>query len=108
MDLDWGEQLVRVVRKGTGAEQWLPASPAAFVWIRLYLSDLGDLLKPNDPLWWTLSRRDNAKRAIGEHGNDLLKATYKALRRIRLCPWRIGDIAAAALVLLHVTGNCTT
>jgi len=23
-DLDWGEQLVRVSRKGTGAEQWLP------------------------------------------------------------------------------------
>ena len=32
VDLDWGDQLVRVVRKGTRAEQWLPASPDAFVW----------------------------------------------------------------------------
>lgn len=40
VDLDWGEQLVRVVRKGASAEQWLPASADAFVWIRLYLADL--------------------------------------------------------------------
>ena len=49
-DLDWGEQLVRVSRKGTGAEQWLPASPEAFVWIRLYLAEL-DPLEPHQPLW---------------------------------------------------------
>jgi integrase len=34
-DLDWGDQLIRVRRKGSGAEQWLPASPEAFVWLRL-------------------------------------------------------------------------
>lgn len=28
-DVDWGEQLVMVRRKGSGAEQWLPASPEA-------------------------------------------------------------------------------
>ena len=38
-------------------------------------------------------------RAIGERGNALLKTRWTALRRIRLCPWRIGDITAAALVL---------
>lgn len=27
--------------------------------------------------------------------------TFKALRNISLCPWRIGKIVAAALVLLH-------
>jgi hypothetical protein len=26
---------------------------------------------------------------------------FKALRRVSLCPWRIGAIAAVALVLLH-------
>jgi integrase len=51
VDLDWGDQLVRVFRKGTGAEQWLPASPEAFVWIRLYLAELGGPLEPNEPLW---------------------------------------------------------
>jgi integrase len=75
VDLDWGEQLVRVVRKGTGAEQWLPASPEAFVWIRLYLAELGPL-EPNEPLWWTLRRRD--------HGDGLRRQpmNYEALRAV--------------------------
>jgi DDE superfamily endonuclease len=38
-------------------------------------------------------------RAEGERGNALLKTRWKALRRIRLCPQRIGAIVAAALVL---------
>jgi hypothetical protein len=42
-----------------------------------------------------------ALRCLGERANSLLKTTYKALRRQRGCPWRIGAIAAAALVLLH-------
>lgn len=75
VDLDWGEQLVRVFRKGSDAEQWLPASPEAFVWIRLYLAELG-ALEPNEPLWWTLRRRD--------HGEGLRRQpmNYEALRAV--------------------------
>lgn len=40
-----------------------------------------------------------ALRAIGERGNALLKTRWTALRRIRLCPRRIGHVVAAALVL---------
>jgi hypothetical protein len=40
-------------------------------------------------------------RCLGERANSLLKTTYKALRRHRGCPWRPGDIVAAALILLH-------
>ena len=74
-DLDWGEQLVRVCRKGSGAEQWLPASPEAFVRVRLYLAGL-DPLGPLEPLWWTLRRRD--------HGNGLRRqpVNYEALRAV--------------------------
>lgn len=43
-----------------------------------------------------------ALRAPAERGNALLKSTWKALRRITLCPWRIGQIVTAALVLLTV------
>jgi hypothetical protein len=39
---------------------------------------------------------------IGERANSLLKTTFKALRRVSLCPWRISAIAKAALVLLHL------
>src|SRR5256885_7935893 len=34
--------------------------------------------------------------------NALLKTRWNALQRVSLCPWRIGAIAAAALVLLHL------
>ena len=49
-----------------------------------------------------------ALRALGERANALLKTTFKALRRYRGCPWRIGRVAAAALVLLHVEHGRTT
>jgi DDE superfamily endonuclease len=40
--------------------------------------------------------------AIAERANSLLKTTFKALRRVSVCPWRIGAITRAALVLLHL------
>ena len=57
-DVDPGSQLITVVRKGSGARQQLPASTDAFVWLRLYQLEMGDLLPPGrrQPLWWTLRR----------------------------------------------------
>ncbi|RKN03377.1 hypothetical protein D7319_31740 [Streptomyces radicis] len=49
-----------------------------------------------------------ALRAIGERGNSLLKTTFKALRRVTLNPSRIGDITAAALVILQWKEGRTT
>src|SRR3954453_20961662 len=49
-----------------------------------------------------------ATRAPAERGNSLLKTTFKALRRVSLCPWRIGAITAAPLVLLHHQHGRTT
>jgi hypothetical protein len=49
-----------------------------------------------------------ALRAIGERGNALLKTTFKALRRVSLDPNRVGDITAAALVILHWKEGRTT
>jgi hypothetical protein len=49
-----------------------------------------------------------ATRAPAERGNSLLQTTFKALRRISLCPWRIGPVTAAALVLLHHEHGRTT
>jgi hypothetical protein len=54
------------------------------------------------------NKAHNAKRAIGERGNSLLKTTFKALRNISLCPWTIGTIVAAALVILHTEHDRTT
>jgi integrase/recombinase XerD len=76
VDVDWGDQLIRVRRKGSGAAQWLPASSDAFVWLRLYLDDLGDPLQPNDPLWQTLRRQDRGE------GPRRQPMTYEALRAV--------------------------
>lgn len=50
----------------------------------------------------------SATRAMAERGNSLLKTTFTALRRVSLCPWRIGAITAAAVVLLHTEHDRTT
>ncbi|MFF0645110.1 tyrosine-type recombinase/integrase [Streptomyces tendae] len=57
-DADPGQQLISVIRKGSGAVQPLPASPDAFVWLRLYQTELRGLLPQgrSRPLWWTLRK----------------------------------------------------
>lgn len=50
----------------------------------------------------------NGLRAVGERGNSLLKTTFRALCNVSVCPWKIGDIVAAALVLLHFDHGRTT
>jgi hypothetical protein len=56
----------------------------------------------------TINALHSATRALAERGNSLPKTTFKALRRVSLCPWRIGAITAAALVLLHHQHGRTT
>lgn len=53
-----GRQLITVVRKGSGAEQQLPASTDAFVWLRLYQLEMDEAIPAGrrQPLWWTLRR----------------------------------------------------
>jgi integrase/recombinase XerD len=76
-DVDWGDQLIRVRRKGTGAQQWLPASPEAFVWLRLYVAETGDP-GGSGPVWRTLRQR------CGRDGGELQwqPLTYDAWRAV--------------------------
>jgi integrase len=57
-DADAGQQLITVIRKGTRLMQQLPASPDAFVWLRLYQAQTQGLVPAglDQPLWWTLRR----------------------------------------------------
>ena len=49
-DVDPGQQLITVVRKGTRAAQQVPASADAFVWLRLYQQELhGEIPRGPDP-----------------------------------------------------------
>ncbi|KJE21102.1 site-specific recombinase XerD [Frankia torreyi] len=89
-DLDWGEQLVQVVRKGTRAEQWLPASPEAFVWLRLYLADVGGgVLGSGDPVWRTVYRRGGVHEPLNY---DALRAVFRRANGRLGANWTMHDL----------------
>ena len=80
---DPGQQLITVVRKGSRAMQQLPASPDAFVWLRLYQQQTHGLVPSgsDDPLWWTLRRpfrrlNYHAARAMFVRANELLGSNW--------------------------------
>jgi integrase len=52
-DVDPGQQLITVIRKGTRAMQPLPAAADAFVWLRLYQVQLAGMAPSgrDQPLW---------------------------------------------------------
>ena len=55
-DIDAGQQLITVIRKGARAIQQVPASADAFVWLRLYQEELHGKIPRGrtQPVWWTL------------------------------------------------------
>jgi site-specific recombinase XerD len=82
-DVDPGRQLISVIRKGSRALQPLPASPDAFVWLRLYQAQLDGLLPagPDQPLWWTRrmplrALTYHAARAMFTRANDALGSNW--------------------------------
>jgi integrase/recombinase XerD len=88
-DIDWGEQLIQVRRKGSRAAQWLPASAEAFVWLRLYVDEIDEPNSPNGFVWQTLRRRSyqgaklsrrpmnyEALRAVLRRANDALGTNW--------------------------------
>ncbi len=82
-DVDPGQQLITVVRKGTRALQQLPASPDAFVWLRLCQVGMQHLVPAgrDQPLWWTLRRpfrplSYDAARAMFTRANAALGANW--------------------------------
>ena len=72
-----------MIRKGSRALQQLPASPDAFVWLRLYQEQMRGLVPagPDDPVWWTLRRpfrplTYHAARAMFARANAALGANW--------------------------------
>ena len=65
----------------------------------IHVPTKGNNLAPDNH---TRNRTINALRAPAERANALLKRTWKALERVTLDPWRIGQITTAALVLLKL------
>jgi len=89
---DPGQQLITVVRKGSRALQQLPASPDAFVWLRLYQQMMHGLAPagPDDPLWWTLRR---PFRPLGYHA---ARAMFVRANAILGTSWSLHDLRHTA------------
>ncbi|MEV0474506.1 tyrosine-type recombinase/integrase [Streptomyces prunicolor] len=79
-----GQQLIGITLKGSREYRQVPASPDAFVWLRLSQEEewrKGVLRGRNQPLWWTLRRpwrplEYDAARAMFTRVNDLLGANW--------------------------------
>jgi integrase len=75
-DVDWGNQSIAVVSKGSRAYQWVPTSPDSLTWLRLYLNEM-PWMSAENALWWTLRRpyrplQYSALRAVLERVNKAL------------------------------------
>jgi len=104
-DIDWGDQLIRVRRKGTDAEQWLAASPDAFVWLRLYLAGAGRV-PAGETLWWTLRKR----HGVGEPARvaltyDALRAVFRRVNGLLGTNWTMHDLRHTCALRMVRDGN---
>ena len=91
-DADPGQQLITVIRKGTRALQQVPASPDAFVWLRLYQEQVRGLVPAgrDQPLWWTLRR---PWRALGY---DAARAMFGRAQAALGSNWSLHDLRHSA------------
>ena len=106
--LDYGEQLVGVIRKGTRVLQWLPASPDAFVWLLLYQNELPiEFVAADQPVWWTLRRpwqqlNYDALRAVLRRANTKLGTNWTAHDLRHTYAVRMANDPSVPLVSLQV------
>jgi integrase len=91
-DVDPGQQLMTVMRKGTRVLQPLPAAPDAFVWLRLYQAQLADLVPAgrDEPLWWTL------RRPFRLLGYDAARAMFTRANAALGSNWSLHDLRHTA------------
>ncbi len=101
-DVDWGQQRVRLICKGTRDESWVAASPEFFRWLAAYLTARCPLT-PNSPLWVTLRKPQRplgytALRAILTRVNERLGTNITAHDFRHTCALRLASDPVISLV----------
>jgi site-specific recombinase XerD len=91
-DVDPGQQLITVVRKGTRAVQQVPASTDAFVWLRLYQEELSGEIPHGrtQPVWWTLRR---PRRPLNYHAAHRM---FERANAVLGSDWTLHDLRHSA------------
>ncbi|MEU2110097.1 site-specific integrase [Streptomyces sp. NPDC019507] len=91
--VDPGKQTIGVIRKGTKALQHVPASPDAFVWLRLYQRDLpASCLRRSAPVFWTL------RRPLRPLEYDAARAVLLRAQEALGTDWSLHDLRHTALM----------
>ncbi|MFF7251470.1 tyrosine-type recombinase/integrase [Embleya sp. NPDC008237] len=69
----------------------------AFVWLRLYLAELGAPLHPTDRVWQTLSRRDHDS-GLRRHplNYEALRAVFRRANALLGANWSMHDLRHTA------------
>jgi len=91
-DVDWGNQRVRLISKGTRQASWVAVSGDALRWLARYLAHERPTLEPTGPLWLT-------------HRHPLRPLGYQALRAVLL---RINEQLGANWTLHDFRHTCGT
>ncbi len=91
-DIDPGQQLITVVRKGSRAVQQVAASADAFVWLRLYQEELhGQIPRGRiQPVWWTLRR---PRRPLNYHAAHQM---FERANAVLGSDWTLHDLRHSA------------
>lgn len=96
-----------MIRKGSRAEQWLPASAEAFVWLRLYLAEV-EPVEPNEPIWRTVRRRDRGSGLEDQPLTyDALRAVFRRVNGALGTNWSMHDLRHTAALRMSRDPNLT-
>ncbi len=105
-DVNFGDQTVRLIAKGTRNEDWIRAAPEFFTWLTLYLArSYADIL-PDAPLWVTRRhpRRAltyDALRAVLTRANATLETNWTFHDFRHTCGYRLGRDPQMTLVAIQ-------
>jgi integrase len=97
-DIDWGNALVHVVRKGGRREQWLPVSGDAIVWLRRYQAEARYVAGAGEPLWVT---RRGRRRPFGY---DAWRAVFARINARLGSDWTPHDLRHTACMRMLDAG----
>lgn len=106
-DIDWGEQLVRVIRKGSRDEQWLPISAESLIWLRLYLNERNHVAL-TDHVWQTVRKRScNGTLTFQPLSYEALRAVFRRLNIMLGTNWSMHDLRHTAALRMSRDKNLT-
>ena len=78
------------------------------VWLRLYLAHLGQQPRADEPLWWTLRRRDHGNGLHRQPMNyEALRAVFRRVNAVLGTNWTMHDLRHTAALRMSRDASLT-